>query len=477
MSAIGDYIHYTLEGYKRHGTSRNGVYQRWADQKAWRKKTLDEISHVSDKTLTEIENLSKAISVKSTSLPLAGDIQNDITNYMISKFNKEFNPINFENMTVNIPDNTINDYIGRVQLIETKNGKQISTTMRTLINKIERLENIVKKMQSNTIEYSRKDIKELKDYIKRIKALYEETYGIALSGVKKFNEKKQNSLLAINVNSLIKLKNEMNRAIERWAAYPAISGYEGLLWESVLGATAFAANKFGYQTALEAIDKTVKGEENIKTEFNIKNFDPVVFKTAIGSDIKLDISQEKSARSKIDVSLEWNNEKVNISAKNITLHKQYGYASLVSGSPLLIMVQNMDANFVNHYLNCFALHGDKQEKYPDTANVKDDMTKNLMITALAGLHFSNKENMVNVFAVNDKSGGGIKLITVQNLGEKLEALSAQNLSIKLNDKRISEYYYMNKKQSTTELRLANFLKQLHSAKVHASFNVASALYS
>jgi hypothetical protein len=97
-------------------------------------------------------------------------------------------------------------------------------------------------------------------------------------------------------------------------------------------------------------------------------------------------------------------------------------ASLVDGSPLTTMVQNMDTNFVNHYLNLTSIQGLKSSSLANEARA--EMKKNLALTALAGLHIPGKKNHVNVFAVNDKLGTGIKFITVYNLAKRMENLAS-----------------------------------------------------
>ena len=57
-----------------------------------------------------------------------------------------------------------------------------------------------------------------------------------------------------------------------------------------------------------------------------------------GYELEIVEKEDTSVRSKIDVSLTWGQEKLNISAKNIAVHDTHGFATLVSNSPLLVMI-------------------------------------------------------------------------------------------------------------------------------------------
>lgn len=481
MSAIGDYIHLTKTGYNKHGISRNGSDKAWQSQLEWRQRQVKDLT-VDEKNLKEYEELVKEIVNSKNQNVNTSLISQNVIDYTVKQFNNKFQQSNvdLDNLQINISDSR-GEYIGRVRthMNKTANGQTvhtITTTMATLLNKINTLEAMISKVPAGLTDKSAKDLGER---VKNIKKLYGEAFELTEEQIANWrdNQEKFKKIVPSGGAKVVALRAELNRAIEIYASYPAINLYEGTLFENLLGSALWAADMTAYKNIEEVIKATVKGDEKITVNFNQNAFDKSFQdKILLPDGSKLQLSGQIDYRSKIDVALTWKNQPFRISAKNLTIHGHQGMASLVDESPLTTMVQNMDTNFVNHYLNLTSIKGLKTSEKAHMARA--DMKKNLAITALAGLHINNKDAHVNIFAVNDKEGKGIKFITVKNLAEKMEKMPS-SVSVVYNNKYPVMNFSFNKniQQDTAEARIIQLIQEMHSLKVHAAINVSNLLYS
>ena len=481
MSAIGEYIHLTKTGYNKHGISRNGSNNIWKSQLEWRQKQVQNLT-VDEKKLRDYEELVKEIVNPNKQNTNISQVAQDIIDYTVKQFDNKFQQVNVDlnNVQINMSDSR-EDYIGRVKtrMSKTVDGKiihTITTTMETLLNKINTLESMITQIPENLTDKSAKDLAARVD---KIKELYGEAFNLTKKQIAKWkdNQEKFKKISPSGGAKVVALRAELNRAIELYASYPAINLYEGTLFENILGSALWATDMAAYRTIEDVIKTTVKGDENITVNFNQNAFDKSFQDKIILPDgSKLQLSGQVNYRSKIDVAFEWKNQPFRISAKNLTIHGHQGTASLVDGSPLTTMVQNMDTDFVNHYLNLASIQGLKTSDKAKEA--KAEMKKNLAITALAGLHINNKNAHANIFAVNDKEGQGVKFITVKNLSEKMETMQ-KSVSVKYNNKnRVTEFSFnRNIKQETAQARIIKLIQEMHSLKVHTAINIANLLYS
>ena len=71
---------------------------------------------------------------------------------------------------------------------------------------------------------------------------------------------------------------------------------------------------------------------------------------------------------KIDVELNWQGTDLRISAKNVSFKKSHTWVTVVSESPLLSMIQDIDGDFVNHWINLHAIHGTSQKAKAEKKN-------------------------------------------------------------------------------------------------------------
>lgn len=459
MSAIGDYIRLTTEdciGY-------NG----YAQQKNWREQRLQQLQTIKSSTLTSITEAVEGITTPKTEKQkiFAKQVQNMIQN----KWVKDFEDIDWQNLTVFTGDDVKNGGVGRIRL---KNN-QVTTKISTVVRKIEKLQQIIlNDLKTKNTSLTTEQLTALFDKkIKPMMEAFEEAYNYSYTELKKFSDDKIDNLglkVSQHRNRQIAIKTfmqETNALIEKYAEIPAIASAEGNLLEYVVAAAGQVTGSMAEQTIIKQIEDAVKGQQTVKTEFNRNILPAEIQEQVIQQNSKLNISSDtQSRRSKIDIQLEWDKEPLRISAKNIRIKDTHGWASLVDGSPLLTMIQNMDIDFVNHYLKLISYNKIPTELKDIRENTIEQMKLNLAFTALIGDQFSNSKDKVNVFVINDKNGKGIKFIAIPDLVKKLKST---NTSVKLNTKSISDFRLLTKK-----MNLQQIIMKIHETKVHAAFNAA-----
>lgn len=109
-----------------------------------------------------------------------------------------------------------------------------------------------------------------------------------------------------------------------------------------------------------------------------------------------------------------------ISAKNVSLDSYYIH--ILDGSPLLYMLQDVDSEYVNHFLNIFASHKGHSSKSATVASYRTAMLQDiklvLMYKAITGDVAGRKT--ANLFIVNDNRTGSVKVYAIDDLIDKIE---------------------------------------------------------
>ena len=147
------------------------------------------------------------------------------------------------------------------------------------------------------------------------------------------------------------------------------------------------------------------------------------------------------------------------------------------------MIQNIDAEFVNHYLNTFSKHhilqkngNFKEEKNLDNEKLANEMKLSLFYVGLTGDNYGREIDTANVFAINDKNGRGIKLVYMDDIIKRVSQ-ATNFISVKIKEMPLRNYRFKNTPVlGDPQARIANVIAEMHAAKIHASFNAGSVLY-
>jgi len=276
------------------------------------------------------------------------------------------------------------------------------------------------------------------------------------------------------------LKDNLNYLIETYAAYPAISKAEGDGFEYTIALALNAATDL----AEDKVQNSLSGN-NIKMgekRFKKTNFSSFVRK--IGDDVFLNATYNK--RAKVDIEVVWNDKLLKVSAKNSRYTDDFkSMVSLVNDSTLLFLLQDMDINAVNHFLNISSAHEGGSLKNEEKT-IQEDIKRYLFYKGLSGdTYRRSRRDIPNIFIVNKKGNSKdpkVKVIDVQDIykfcEDRLNMFSVKFSGINMMGlQKIDSVWVQSAKNTPAEnrkaakQRITNILYDLdHSTKVSVAFN-------
>lgn len=222
----------------------------------------------------------------------------------------------------------------------------------------------------------------------------------------------------------------------------------------------------------EIMDNTLKGVQGFSVKKKTPQYGSDNFIKIVGEDTFLEGTYNQ--RSKIDVLLKWKGKDAKISAKNVSF-SDYTWIKVVEGTPLLFLMQTLDTNFVNHWINLHAIHKDKKKNTNDITSIDNLMKVSLFYEGISGdVYGSSKKDQINLIIINDKKTGRV---IVKDLSSMLNNIMEQvnQLSVKANNKNIKEIKLQNSWATNPTMRIALILKELHNLKIDAKFYASSFL--
>lgn len=488
MSKIGEYIHFSKRGYKEHGITRHGTASRYVSQRAEiiakvKKRITNSISQIKlDQISLEMRQYLNDLSSSATSANASTKM--GVENQLTTQLKLQMTNFNWGNLTLDDPLHNIEQGIPlvRTHYTTTPSGKQTlefdtnREGLPRIASRINALENAllqrISQIMANNKGTRQGEIAALEQSLQEVKRLYEQVYGqtydaIAASGLK-------DPATIVSNSKVGALRSRMNALIRELGAIPPSALWDGTFLEYALAAAAFQHSNLAPAEIQEFLKKTVQGDRHIDVDFARENF---VFDQVISNNLGNVNGHVQSTRGKVDVTFTWNEIPLNITAKNIAIkNTTHHWIHTVSASPLWTMVQQLDANVMNHYLNLFTLHDNKQRAFQsndgfatEQRSVAEDLKLYLFGTSLTG-QFNN--DIANVMAINDKVTGGLRLISTTELFDRL-AKKMNQISVKINTGAyLHKYYYSNKWSKTGVAdRLATLMAEVHKAKIYASFNM------
>ncbi len=472
MGAIGDYIHLTAEGYRKTGIYRqNRKIQSpslSASLNAQRSSVLERINsyqNVDDSSLKKLENrINELLDIlgnddNSSETENWGEQARQYLQKMMEDEFSQLQNIDWSSGSVSAKANTRGVGLIRENYMSYKNWRQVLTS------RVAELNGYLTAMEQLTIKENGTDPNEFTFALEKVKTLLTDTY-------QKTWEKVNNMGMAVNKGTMKNLIKQLNSIIDAYAAMPAIQLQNGTFFERVLQIIP----EMGQSLAEKAVDDKIKsyskGQSQVKVQIDEKYFQDQSMSIDLG-----DITQTiRASQNKIDVSFTWEDQQLNISAKNLDLGKGYKFIHTTTGNSLLYMLQDENTDFVNHYLNIFAAHKDRGGGSLTAARkeVLDTLKLTLAYKGLTGDTYGRGNAMTNVFIVNNYTGGKnhVKVISVANLLKKFADGKSSSLGLRSSPTDIGAGY---KNQAVPDnrdgtIRIANILRQVHARKIKTSFN-------
>lgn len=449
MGAIGDYIHYTSKGYLEHGTTQTGAFHGWVSQRPMilEKLKQNKASSLNSEEQRELEDILTSFLKNEEGNPNITKVQEEVQEKMNELFGDTLQSIDFETGNVQAKRDTSSS-VGIARN---------ATNIEDIVPRINKLESIIIK-NAEKLEIP----KGMSTQVRQLKSYYNKL-AKELRTVKQANgQDAATALLAERTKDLREKKRLLNELISEYAAYPAVALQKGTFFEHLIA----QAPKVAQNEAMNAIGEVIGdvtesvafNKEAFASQFLTQQVDEVLSKTSV-------------SQGKIDVSLTWKEKNLGISAKNYNLDRYYVH--VLSGSSLLYMLQDLDSDFVNHFLNLYAAHGKREgQKNVGIDNVQLAAMKSsilpeikliLLYKGLTG--DTNGRSSANLFIINDSSKGKVKVLDMYKIISKVEAQAIKG--IKLNDKTLNEKIKFRNDWDlgSPQQRISKLLLDVHARKV------------
>lgn len=455
-SGLGRYVHYLASNYLTYGISqktKSNQYKNYTSQKEKIKEKANAISsNVSDVNIQELQdalNSMKNINVDENSAIKRA--QKNVENYLIEKF-EDLQNIDFTTGKVSLKDELKGKIIGKA-----KNYKDIED----LINRVDRFEKILMqlKKEGKATKQDIKKVKKLKEYY-NILSKYINNYKIEKGFISTEN--------AETKKDLQEKRDILNNMIAEFAAYPAIALQQGTFFEAAIAQLP--------EVCENVVLAEIVGQNPELATIKASNFNKhsKIVQTMIGEILE----KTTTSQGKVDIQLTMkNNKKLTLSAKNVNLENYH--VSLVSGSPLLYMLQDVGENFLYHFFNIFAKHPGNipAELIARRYSMAEDIRLILFYKALTGDVIGR--NIVDFFIVNDSNTGQVKIYKIADLIETVSKDIRKLSGVQLNNKTLNEHTRLNnawvgqKKVPDWKLaqaRIGNLLLEAHKQKVSVTIS-------
>ncbi len=254
-----------------------------------------------------------------------------------------------------------------------------------------------------------------------------------------------------------------------------------ILTNYILNAKALGKTNFVITDLLKALKTNSKGAKTsakgLKASNFSKNFVDLGQVTGKIADANGNYFSIRETQDKVDVEIEVKGLKVPASIKNYSLQNTYYNEGihLLSGRSVLTLVQDYDV-FLNHYLNIVSNHPDKEPGEIDLTQAHEAMKLTILLKALEGGVFSNKEytDSAELFIVNDNSRGKFKVYYIfdilNEISKKLKYLKTGEYDKvkKLDNEWIGAEKDLD--MSNAKIRISNLLRQLHEMTLEVSIS-------
>lgn len=391
-----------------------------------------------------------------------------VSNEIFARFQKQVEDI-FDQKFAQFGINWNN---GSVYVKEIKNKETIS--VQQLQNYATTLQNIGEQL-TNKQNISPSDINQLNSTIKRVQDYIKicQQQGIVKISDLSTNDQAKDIIAQIN--------NTLQIASLPWAAAT------GEVFEDFLAMASIYAQGKSDQITDSLIKEILVGSSGrSKVSIQLDKFDSDFVKTdllqsssafrnkkgAINSFTDYEINLG-TTQDKLDVVMNWNGDKLMVSAKNYKLKDNSALIHLVSGTSLLYMIQNEDVDFVNHWLNTITTNGKSDriaKNYLQAAHTAMKIT--LFAKALTGQGL-NRTGVADTFVVNNRSK---KHIYVWNMKDVFDACINNLDSIKFKNypETISNNWVGSGKRipsrTNADQRISNLIAKLHTYKLSVSIS-------
>lgn len=499
MGKIGDYVHYRASAYNQFGIAKQGNSPSIINISKHRKE-LESLVNSSKKSrfsTKEKNEITKAIEAFKKPPETLAETAKSASHKYIEEYAQKSFIDKLENAVLDIEHVAVANIdtsrsIGVLQKHTNKEGQKGQDMFLYLKSTVNKLDQIIKNFDQELRQDKQlTSVKKLKTQLNKLQKEFSTT-------IKKMNYKTGDyyevPVLMGDNEQIADVYNKINELIQKYAAYPDLSSIEGTAFEQVIALTAEGVADLAEEKIDEIITNSVQGE-NVSTA--VERYDVSKFKKSIVSKIgdNTFLTAKRSLRNKVDVEITWKDRDIKVSAKNYNFSNvNKTWITVIGGTSLLYMIQDLNTDLVNHYLNVAATHGrQKKNKYGNNVStqiykdVKKDVTdvvkQYIFYKGLTGQTYNRSATDIpDLVVINDKNSGKVKVLDIYDIGKKLlDNSNLKDFSVKVggvnigNAKLYNQYVPAKNASSAAhykaaEVRIANLLARAHQAKVSAGFH-------
>ena len=463
MAGIGDYIHYKQSNYIKFGT------------------TKDSIDHSSAQEIfSEQRKALKQFIAKNNSTTDTSQIESFLNNLMygtdgIDQATKKA----YEELKVRISDVVAEKYAN----FGVNFGKENDQSM-----------NIYYTPPTETTK-NQASISTLKKYLSTIFNMINGSLGVMdKADMGKLNEVYQTLKQTINAmesqgETTIKWKNnqtlkeDINTALA-WQSIP-IKNALGDVFEWWLALASQLGEDLSNKTTDEILEEFVKGSSGSNKQISMDNFssdyvdgkllwESGAFKkgwTPINDYTAFQF--DKKSQDKLDVIFNWEGDQtpLYVSAKNYKLENPQDLIHLVSGTSLLMLIQNEPADFVNHWLNCVSSIANGTDVLPASILQQAHfmMKFTLFVQALAG---KDQSQSVNTLIVNNRTKQHIYVKSMEQILNQISEETASFMRISGYPQKVQQFWVGDERQDEemAKRRISKLIADLHTYQLNISMS-------
>lgn len=438
MGAIGDYIHYTTYGYAMYGNSPPGGELDTISGDAERIKMFDNYrrsvkQRVSTNSLLTKEEKSDIENVLSAFIGQSRNQNVQFWNWASQKFQADF-------------DETLPFVFAQGLDIEGKlkkaNRGVTRTTSGMIESRIRDIQNIINSLNPSQDQFAIQKLIDAKNLImKSIVEIVDSGQQILLESGYENPELEAlfKKILQEKRSFTEQTRNKVLNAIDYAAmlVQGLANAKKGQLFEAAASYALAKALGIGYQLIEKTIEQLKVGNDKTSIVIDSSKFSEAVnLKQILGSGYEEKINQHLfisalQSKNKVDIKLDFHGKQLLGNLKNLNFKNPYDI-SLTSEAQILQILQRIDADFVNHFLNTVAAHGKSPSKnsgmnwmnWQVRNAAKLAMYSQIVVYALMGSKIGGDKTSLsqsNVFIVNNNKAGNGKKVYVFNISDILGA--------------------------------------------------------
>lgn len=443
MGAIGNYVHYSAQGYLLHGVTIKGRYAAYTSQKEKIKSKVasNSASSLNKKERKELEDVLQSMmtTVPSNNNQSIAKAQQEVLKKMQELFGEALGEIDWLSGNISFQGNA-NLMMGQAHS---------SLDVDDMVRRMDQLDKILEqKAKEGMVGTS-----EIKKSLKTMKKEYQNMV-TQIQNDKK-NKGLDPTLTTFDASkSLGKFRKDLNKLIKEHAAYPAIPLQKGTFFEHLISYAPMVAQ----QEATQQVGKVI-GDVTENVSLNLDKF----ANSLLTKEFKQMTETTRVSQGKIDVEMNWQGKDIKISAKNVNLGNKY--IQLLTNSSLLYLLQDEDSNFVNHALNILSSHSGNSKDKGSIKSMRPAMIEELRLIILykALTGDVNKRKTANLFIVNDNRFGIIRVHNIEDI--ILKAIDNLNTGVAVKGVNQSMSLFKNPFSTSAPARISALLADVHSRKI------------